>query len=212
MNKIQTTGKAGPSFNQILAHHRRRFKVGDWRRPGYDARNWNEGVLLRDWNAGKQNVILRAGTTVAWQTEKDRDTESGFITFLLHTELMCPTSVGPKPDRYIDRSDDYASALKPPVKSAKKTVTVAVVGKLSPPGKKRKEPTQAELEAAFDEVKNKKNWKMPISKLIFRPSVAKAALIVDAVIHFTGGMCEIIPAAGGRVRVQGPGYYNSVGA
>lgn len=66
-----------------------------------------------------------------------------------------------------------------------------------PAPESRTEPTQEELSAAFDRVKNPANWKLHIDTLL--PGTltrAEMRLIEDAVIHFTGSLCEIVPDDG----------------
>jgi hypothetical protein len=66
---------------------------------------------------------------------------------------------------------------------------------------------QKKLAEAFEEVRNKSDWKLPVNKLIFKPGKEKREMITEAVIYFTGSAPEFIRAGGGRVRVKANGYY-----
>lgn len=78
----------------------------------------------------------------------------------------------------------------------------------------RVEYTQEQLEAAFDEVKNARHWKNPISRYIKKPDDAKRDLLTSAVIHFTGSVPEFYPhpTKSGYVRISAAGYYATIGA
>lgn len=72
--------------------------------------------------------------------------------------------------------------------------------------------SQKQLSDAFDLVKDKSNWKMPINKVIEADDKTQRR-IVEAVQHFCGSMCEIYPTKkSGHVRVVAAGYYACVGA
>jgi hypothetical protein len=70
--------------------------------------------------------------------------------------------------------------------------------------------TQTELEAAFDLVKNPRNWKLPINATVPKDTDLRA--VSAAVAHFTGGGCEMTEQDDGTVRVTGDGYYVHIGA
>lgn len=72
--------------------------------------------------------------------------------------------------------------------------------------------TRGDLKDAFDLVKPKDNWKMPIeARLPVDTDADKLALIEDAVIFFTGGTIAIERDAGG-VTVRSEGYYHHIGS
>jgi hypothetical protein len=72
--------------------------------------------------------------------------------------------------------------------------------------------TRGELKDAFDLVKPKDNWKMPIeARLPVDTDADKLALIEDAVIFFTGGCIQIERDAKG-ITVYSEGYYHHIGA
>lgn len=72
--------------------------------------------------------------------------------------------------------------------------------------------TQQQLIDAFDEVKDKKNWKNGVSRLMFKPGSGKKDLIETAVAHYTGSETIWTPATGGKVRIEFAGYYQSIGS
>lgn len=65
---------------------------------------------------------------------------------------------------------------------------------------------------AFDSVKDSKDWKNPINKVLDNPTPKYLNLIDRAVIHFTGDGITVTPLKGGKVRVNAPGYYATIGA
>lgn len=69
--------------------------------------------------------------------------------------------------------------------------------------------TQQQLSDAFDLVKNRENWKLPINALV--PSDADKRLIEAACIYFAGSPCEFIKQ-GKRLRVVAAGYYACIGS
>ena len=69
---------------------------------------------------------------------------------------------------------------------------------------------KAELEKSFDEVRSHKDWKLPISKMIYA-SLKQQSLIADAVVFFTGSVPTFTPAAHGHVRIEADGYYAAIG-
>ena len=72
--------------------------------------------------------------------------------------------------------------------------------------------TRGQLQEAFDLVKTKGDWKMPIeAKLPADTDDAKLTLIEDAVIFFTGGTIEIERDETG-VTVFSEGYYVNIGS
>lgn len=91
-------------------------------------------------------------------------------------------------------------------------IKVKVVGTehITRPGKF----TQEQLEAGFNEVSNKENWKYAIDTVIPAPDDEKRVLLVDAVAHFTGSLLEFIqlPDQPGYVRAVAAGYYATIGS
>ncbi len=66
-----------------------------------------------------------------------------------------------------------------------------------------------QLHAAFDAVKDKKNWKMPIVATITEDKVD----VTDAAISFfAGGGVETATLKNGKIRIVAPGYYALIGA
>lgn len=65
--------------------------------------------------------------------------------------------------------------------------------------------SQEELQAAFDTVKNKKNWKTRIDRTI---NAADAELIISAIIHFHGSVPYTLPHPSNpqKLIVRGSGY------
>jgi hypothetical protein len=71
--------------------------------------------------------------------------------------------------------------------------------------------TEKALHEAFDKVKNRSNWKMPISRRVKRDE--NLFLIADAVIFFTGSVPEWIEEGrADKIRIVASGYYAAVGA
>ena len=67
-----------------------------------------------------------------------------------------------------------------------------------------------QLHEAFDAVKDKKAWKMPIDAII--PS-DKVDVTEAAIGFFAGGGAEVIKTfKNGTVRIIAPGYYELIGA
>ena len=79
-------------------------------------------------------------------------------------------------------------------------------------GLKRVEPTQAELEAAFELVRPPGHWKDPIDKTLKGITGKKQAMIHSAIVHFTGSVPTFEALPGKRLRVRADGYYAAVGA
>lgn len=71
--------------------------------------------------------------------------------------------------------------------------------------------TQDQLGQCFDNVSNKKNWKLPVNKVIVNPGEKNLECLTEAIIHFTGGAPNITKLKGNKVRVTAPGYYVSIG-
>lgn len=71
--------------------------------------------------------------------------------------------------------------------------------------------TDAELRAAFDKVKNRNNWKMPIRRTI---DEADLDVTGEAIIYFAGCMmdAEPHPTRPGKWRIYAIGYYAAVGS
>ena len=71
--------------------------------------------------------------------------------------------------------------------------------------------TRGELKAAFDQVANDANWKLPVNAIVVADEF-ELAMIKEAVVFFTGSVAKFKPLAGGRFRVTASGYYRAVGA
>ena len=72
---------------------------------------------------------------------------------------------------------------------------------------------QSELDAAFNLVAPRDNWKNSIDTTLPCRDPQCIASVVDAVVHFTGGVPTIhIGRPTDAIRVTAPGYYVSVGA
>jgi hypothetical protein len=69
---------------------------------------------------------------------------------------------------------------------------------------------EAELQAAFDTLANKENWKLPISAVIQQRDFA----VHDyAAVFFTGGHLTIHQQlSNGFIEVRGNGYYHHIGS
>jgi hypothetical protein len=63
--------------------------------------------------------------------------------------------------------------------------------------------------AAFDKVKNKTNWKLPIKSKV--PPNTDVHVLIDAIAYFTGSHAEIHTTDRGKI-VVAPGYYAVMGA
>lgn len=70
--------------------------------------------------------------------------------------------------------------------------------------------TETQLRAAFDKVKNKRNWKNPINKVISADEDQRA--ISAAISWFCGSPCEFETLKSGQVRVTAAGYYACIGS
>lgn len=66
----------------------------------------------------------------------------------------------------------------------------------------------AELEAAFDLVKNPENWKFPVDAII---DAAKRDVVDVAVKFYAGSVATFVDIGGGKLRVLAAGYYCDVG-
>lgn len=73
--------------------------------------------------------------------------------------------------------------------------------------------TRRQLEAAFNRVAPKENWKFPIDTTFKASDVTIAELnaISASIVFYTGGNAKIVRKAG-TVQVTAPGYFASVGA
>lgn len=69
--------------------------------------------------------------------------------------------------------------------------------------------TDKQLHAAFDLVKDAKNWKNPINAVI---DAKDQDAVSQAVIYFTGSVPGFTPMKNGKVRVRSVGYYVAIGA
>lgn len=75
--------------------------------------------------------------------------------------------------------------------------------------------TDRELDAAFDLVKDRTNWKMPINKIVYLDKTTiSLECILESIIFYTGGEGDVYysPTNPKKVRIQSPGYYNCIGA
>jgi hypothetical protein len=72
--------------------------------------------------------------------------------------------------------------------------------------------TKTQLEVAFNEIKPKPNWKLPINAVIPKPNEEHAKLLDAASVYYTSSSITIVPMGKDRVRVRAAGYYNTVGA
>lgn len=70
--------------------------------------------------------------------------------------------------------------------------------------------TQEQLHEAFDLVKDRDNWKMPVDTVI--PYGSDTDVITSAVIHFTGSVPSFITLNDGSLRVYAAGYYACIGS
>lgn len=69
----------------------------------------------------------------------------------------------------------------------------------------------AELQAAFNRVAPKDNWKTAIDVTLPMLSMADMLLIKEAITFYTGSVATMTDI-GDQTRVQAPGYYAAVGA
>ena len=73
----------------------------------------------------------------------------------------------------------------------------------------RKQLSQEQLEALFDKICNKDNWKNEINAIIKESEFNDYN---DACVHFTGGVLDIIETDGENALVHSEGYYYNIGA
>ena len=66
-----------------------------------------------------------------------------------------------------------------------------------------------QLHEAFDAVKDKKAWKMPIDAVIPKDKVEVTSAAIG---FFAGGGAESFTLKNGKVRIIAPGYYELIGA
>lgn len=71
------------------------------------------------------------------------------------------------------------------------------------------EKNQAERQAWFAKISPAPNWKMPISIWIEKSDFENCS---QAAIFFTGSALTITNKSFGKVKVEAPGYYATVGA
>jgi hypothetical protein len=71
---------------------------------------------------------------------------------------------------------------------------------------------RSELSAALDRVKNKKNWKSRINRIVTFKSERERVAVEEAVVFFCGCVAEMYDMGDGRTRVVADGYYAAVGA
>jgi hypothetical protein len=77
--------------------------------------------------------------------------------------------------------------------------------------------TREELSEAFDRVKDRENWKMPIDKSLAGELGAADRSAIEAAVVFYAGCVPTFKVEGGLcgamfTRVTAPGYYVAVGA
>ena len=65
---------------------------------------------------------------------------------------------------------------------------------------------------AFNEVASKKNWKLPIDKIVSEIEPERAGFIAAAVGFFTGDPADVAAVGPSTFRFRAPGYYATVGA
>ena len=70
--------------------------------------------------------------------------------------------------------------------------------------------TDEELHDAFDLVKNRNNWKMPIRGRVIPED--KVDAVVEAISYFCGSPSEVYPHKPGFVKVYAAGYYACIGS
>lgn len=64
--------------------------------------------------------------------------------------------------------------------------------------------TPAQLEAAFDLVKNQADWRAPIDAVVPK---ADEAVVCEAIVYYTGGGVEFIEELpNGKLRIVADGY------
>jgi len=94
------------------------------------------------------------------------------------------------------------------------TLTFVSVKEIAPTN--YREYSDEELHSAFDRVKNKEHWKLPIRCTIDYKDEDDIRLITESVIHFTGSVPHIdiyqLKSGKKRVKVNAVGYYYAVGA
>ena len=71
--------------------------------------------------------------------------------------------------------------------------------------------SRAELDAAFDLVKNGSHWKGRINRR-FRCEPDEVGCVEAAVVFFTGSVLEVDPLGGDRYHGRASGYWEAVGA
>ena len=67
-----------------------------------------------------------------------------------------------------------------------------------------------DLHTAFELVKDKADWKMPIDATV--PADTDMVLLTDAIIYYTGSVAEYEILGDGRIHVMADGYYNAIGS
>lgn len=65
------------------------------------------------------------------------------------------------------------------------------------------------LRLAFDAVKDRDNWKMPVAAPI---QASERDIVAKAITFYTGSVARFSPLPGGRLLVEADGYYRAVGA
>lgn len=94
------------------------------------------------------------------------------------------------------------------------TLTIVSIKEITPTN--TREYSEEELHSAFDRVKNKEHWKLPIRCTIDYKDEDDIDLIRESVIYFTGSVPDIdvreLKNGKKRVKVSAVGYYIAIGA
>jgi hypothetical protein len=68
------------------------------------------------------------------------------------------------------------------------------------------------MQAAFELVQNRENWKLPIDAVVAIESDFERELIYHAVMFYTGSIAQFYRQGPVQYRVRAMGYYAAVGA
>ena len=94
------------------------------------------------------------------------------------------------------------------------TLTIVSIKEIAPTN--TREYSEEELHSAFDRVKNKEHWKLPIRCTIDYKDEDDIDLIRESIIYFTGSVPDIdvreLKNGKKRVKVSAVGYYIAIGA
>lgn len=71
--------------------------------------------------------------------------------------------------------------------------------------------TSTEMQAAFEMVRDKSDWKKPIDIVIDDPGPKNLACMEEAIIFYTGSTATVRELPSGRLKITAPGYYNTIG-